>query len=188
MLFHASKIPDLTILKPQISNHGKPLVYFSQKRQNVLVYLSNAIEKHCKSIGFQHIGKYKTWGSYGFTENGILRLEEYYPNATVDTYKGESGYIYSVEYIKNYCIQEDIPYAITSENEVAVAGCEYVPDAYEAILEAIGNGEIVLQKYEDNNQDMLDWIEKTIKTEYNSAVLQPEYREFLKSKFEWFNF
>jgi len=185
MFYHASKTSGLTLLKPRVSNHGKPLVYLSEKRQNVLVYLSNAVEKHCKLLGLQHSGAYKKWGSYGFTPNGILRIEEYYPNATIDTYKGEAGYIYSAEHIKSYSNQADIPFAVISGQEVHITGCEYIPDAYEAIREAAENGEIILQKYADNNEAMLGWIEKTIKAEYQISEQHPEYREFLKSKFDF---
>ena len=185
IFFHASKTPELTTLKPHVSNHGKPLIYFSEKRQNVLVYLSNAVEKHCKQAGFHHNGIYKKWGSYGFTKDGILRLEEYYPNATFETYKGESGYIYSVESEEDFCPQDDIPYAFISEKEVSVIACEYIPDAYEAIQKAVENGEIVLQKYADNDKAMLEWIEKTIKAEYKNAEKHPEYREFLEVKFNF---
>lgn len=44
MLYHASPTGGLTVLTPHVSNHGHPLVYFSNKRENVLVYLSNAVE------------------------------------------------------------------------------------------------------------------------------------------------
>ena len=44
MLYHASPIGGLTELRPHISNHGIPLLYFSQKRENTFVYLSNAVE------------------------------------------------------------------------------------------------------------------------------------------------
>jgi hypothetical protein len=185
MFFHASKTPGLTTLKPHVSNHGKPLIYLSEKRENVLVYLSNAVEKHCKQTGFQHNGIYRKWGSYGFTKDGILRLEEYYPNATFDTYKDESGYIYSVEHIENHSCQADIPYAVVSEQDVPATACEYVPCAYEAIRQAAENGEIVLQMYADNSQDMLKWIEKTIREEYQNAERNPEYRDFLKVKFDF---
>jgi hypothetical protein len=60
----------------------------STKRENVLVYLSNAIEKCCREHGFVHEGKWHKWGPYGFTKEGLLSLEEYYPNALEDTYKG----------------------------------------------------------------------------------------------------
>lgn len=34
--YHASPIGGITRLKPNISNHGIPLIYFSQKRENTL--------------------------------------------------------------------------------------------------------------------------------------------------------
>ena len=48
MYYHASPIGTIKRLEPRVSNHGVPLVYFSKKRENVLVYLSNAIERYCK--------------------------------------------------------------------------------------------------------------------------------------------
>jgi nicotinate-nucleotide pyrophosphorylase len=51
MYYHASQVGGIKQLEPRISNHGVPLIYFSKKRENVLVYLSNAIEKYCKETG-----------------------------------------------------------------------------------------------------------------------------------------
>ena len=48
MLYHASSVKDLKVLKPHISSHGKSWVYFSSKKENVLVYLSNSVEKFIK--------------------------------------------------------------------------------------------------------------------------------------------
>ena len=185
LFYHATKTSDIRVLKPRVSNHGKPLVYFSTKRENVLVYLCNAIEKYCNSIRFDYDGIYQKWGSYGFNKDGILQIDEYYPNATYDTYKGEEGYVYSVKYIENYCEQEDIPYAITSECEISIDDCEYVPDAYEAMQKAIANGDIVFREYANNSPAMIEWIEKTIKAEYENASQHPEYRQFLKAKFSF---
>ena len=56
MYYHASQVQGITTLEPRISNHGIPLVYFSRKRENVLVYLSNAIEKYCRETGFAYDG------------------------------------------------------------------------------------------------------------------------------------
>ena len=47
MYYHASRTKDIKVLEPRVSNHKVPLIYFSSKRENVLVYLSNAIEKYC---------------------------------------------------------------------------------------------------------------------------------------------
>jgi len=75
MYYHASKTSGIITLKPHVSNHGASLIYLSTKRENVLVYLSNAVEKHCKQVGFEHNGAYRKWASYGFTKDGILLLE-----------------------------------------------------------------------------------------------------------------
>ena len=54
MYYHASSIKDLSTLEPHISNHDIPLIYLSKKRENVLVYLSNAIQKYCIDQGFEY--------------------------------------------------------------------------------------------------------------------------------------
>ena len=77
MYYHASSIGTIQQLEPRISNHGIPLIYFSKKRENVLVYLSNAVEKYCRETGFAYEGRWQKWGPYGFDKNGLLRLEEY---------------------------------------------------------------------------------------------------------------
>lgn len=102
---------------------------------NVLIYLSNAVEKYCKETGFAYSGKWSKWGPYGFNEDGTQRIEEYYP------------------------------------------------DAYETILEAEEKGLITILRYENNSRAQLDWIERTIKEEYEKAADHPEYRLFLKGKF-----
>lgn len=50
MYYHASATGGIQYLKPQISNHKIPLVYFSLKRENALIYLSNAVERKTAAI------------------------------------------------------------------------------------------------------------------------------------------
>lgn len=182
MIYHASPVKGLKVLIPHTSNHGKPLVYFSQKRENVLVYLSNAVEKFCVENGIAHTGPYKKWASYGF-EDGILRMEEYYPNALSETYKGVSGYIYRCRPKEQIIPQQDIPFAFISSAPVAVEGCEFVSDAYEEILKAEARGKIKIQRYRDMTDTKLRWIESAAKSEYRQNRNHPEYRAFLKAKF-----
>ncbi len=185
MLYHASPIKGITTLVPHVSNHDKPLVYLSDRRENVLVYLSNAVEKHCRENSFVWNGPWHKWASYGFTKDGLLLLEEYYPNATAETYKGVSGYIYQVEEGAWTAAMKDIPHAYLSSEPVAVSDCEFIPDAYEAILEAETKQQIVIRRFADLSDGTCRWLEKVIPQEYARAENHPEYRYFLQSKFSF---
>jgi hypothetical protein len=183
MYYHASPIANIKQLVPQVSNHGIPLIYFSAKRENVLVYLNNAVEKYCKETGFQYNGRWEKWGPYGFNKDGTQRLEEYYPNALEQTYKGVSGYIYCAESIVDSGFELHIPYALSTSISTTVSAVEFVPDAYEAIMEAERKGLITILRYEDMPSKMRDLNQKTIWEEYEGAVDHPEYRHFLKGNF-----
>ena len=181
MFYHASPVGGIEVSQPDISNHNEPLLYFSEKRENVLVYLSNAIEKLCRQTGFIHNGKWHTWASYGFDADGRLQLDEYYPDAIEDTYKGVSGYIYAADSVAE---RKDIgiAHAFTTSLPVAVCGVEYVEDAFAEILKAEKAGLIRIRRYAQHDQKMLQWIEKTIRAEY-AATTAPDYRYFLQEKF-----
>ena len=97
------------------------------------------LKKYCRDTGFVHTGQWEKWGPYGFDLDGVQRLEEYYPNALEETYAGVSGYIYGAE-PANTAPVSDVPFAVTSEEAAAVVSCEFVPDAYEAILRAEREG------------------------------------------------
>ncbi len=71
-------------------------------------------------------------------------MEEYYQDALESTYSGVSGYIYSVDNIIDSGYELNIPDAATSSVAVSVSGTEYVPDAYEAMLEAEKSGLICI--------------------------------------------
>lgn len=111
-------------------------------------------------------------------------IEEYYPNALVDTYKGVSGYIYFIDDISDIKKLNDIPYAYTSKNSVKVKGCKYIPDAYEAILDAYKKGTIKNIRYEEFIKIKKDWLYKIIKQEYFNKELTPDYKFFLENKFK----
>lgn len=182
MFYHASPIKGIAVLEPNVSNHGIPLVYFSQKRENVLVYLSNAVEKYCRETGFAHTGHWHKWGPYGFGKDGRLRLEEYYPDALENTYRGVSGYIYTACDVHDSGHSIRIPNAVTSSVPVRVTGCEFVPDACEAILEAERAGSITILRYLDMTPKMAEWSRRTIREEYQKTD-DGAYRHFLRGKF-----
>lgn len=184
MYYHASSIKGLSVLKPHVSNHGKSLVYFSAKRENILVYLSNAVEKHIKQKHNRALKQYNKWASYGIADDGRVRIEEYYPNATIETFKGVSGYIYSVNQLHNAKPLKGIKDVFVTQDEVKVDSCEFVADAYVEILKAEQEGKIVIERFENITDKKRDWIEKTILNEYNNTD-NDDYKEFLLDKFVW---
>lgn len=183
MYYHASPVKDIKVLDTRISNHGIPFIYFSKKRENVLVYLSNAVEKYCKETNFSYDGIWQKWAAYGFNKDGRQRIEEYYPNALEKTYKGVSGYIYIAENIEEADFQTQIPDAAISCSPVKVTHVEFIPDAYEAILEAERKGLLTIDRYEEMTERRKEWLIKTIRKEYENAVEHPEYRHFLRGNF-----
>ena len=183
MYYHASPTAGISVLEPRVSNHGIALIYFSTKRENVLVYLSNAVEKYCRETGFVYDGRWQKWGPYGFGPDGRLRLEEYYPNALRETYEGVSGWIYRAERITPARFDTQIPCAAVSSAPVEVCGAEFVPDALEAILEAERRGLITIRRYEEMSENELAWLRRITPGEYEEAADHPEYRHFLRAKF-----
>jgi hypothetical protein len=183
MYYHASRTPGIRQLEPRISNHNVPLIYFSKKRENVLVYLSNAVEKYCKEQGFAYDGPWSKWGPYGFEKDGRMRLEEYYPNALESTYRGVSGYVYEAAKVKDSGFALQIPDAVTSEVPVDVTGAEFVADACEELLRAEREGLITILRHKDLSPQKKEWIRKTMQQEYADAKDHPEYQFFLRGTF-----
>ena len=183
LYYHASSVPGIKQLEPAVSEHGVPLVYLSRKRENVLVYLSNAVEKYCRETGFEYNGRYRKWGPYGFGSDGILYLEEYYPDALGKTYKGVSGYIYIADDITDSGFDTGITDTITSSVPVEVSAAEFVPDALDAILQAEEKGLIRIVRYREMSDKKKIWLERVIREEYVSSADHPEYRHFLRGCF-----
>ena len=152
----------------------------------MLVYLSNAVEKVCKEGRFTFDGLWYKWGSYGFEKDGRLRFEEYYPNALKDTYKGIEGYIYSCSKIDPYQkLDIKIPSTFITVQKTTVDNCEFIPDAYNEMINAEANGLITILRYNEfiSNIKRREWLKKTIIDEYRNNNAHPDYRFFLESRF-----
>ena len=178
MFYHASDAKNIKVLEPR-GEDG--LVYFSTKRENVLVYLVNAVKKFCNDNGIRFEGAH--WGPYGFTKEGLLQIEEYYEGALEKTYKGMSAYIYSVNNVEDSGDCKYIKNVATSRTPVKVDSVEYVPDALEAILKAERQGLIAIRRYEEMSEKGRIWLEKITREEYLNPKITADYKAFLKANF-----
>ena len=65
-----------------------------------------------------------------------------------------------------------------------VAGCEFVEDAYAALIEAESAGLICIRRYAELSKSTLAFIERVIPEEYANTQSAPDYRLFLRAKFK----
>ncbi len=141
ILYHASKIPNIKYLDPMKSVDGNGLLYFSLKRENVLIYLVNAVEKCWLEHGNLPLNNYSIWAPYGFTKDGIFYFDEYYQNALELVYKNQKGYIYKVEIDDSLVTPfSKIPNAYIFDKKVEVKSVETIDDSYEEFMKAINCG------------------------------------------------
>lgn len=174
MLYHGSSIGNLTELKPFLSEHGKPYIYFTSSPVVALFYTVKAVDKPF------------SWFPYGF-KNGIPVYTEYYPNALADIYKGKTGYIYEFESVDSAENPTDINCACVCQFPVKAEKIIEITDVCEKLLEHEKNGELIIERYESLSENRKLWIANTIKAEIAKHDLKsnPEnsYASFIKSRF-----
>ena len=74
----------------------------------------------------------------------------------------------------------EIPDCVVSKKPVSEETAEYIPSAYEAILQAEKEEKIGIVRYEEFIDKREEWLRRIIKDEYDGAVEHPEYRHFLR--------
>lgn len=116
--YHGSPIGGLTELKPFLSEHGKPYIYFAT---NPLVALLYAVKPVPKPFSFY---------PYGFDRDGHVVYSEYYENAFYDLYKDRVGYLYECDHLKNVDAPTQINCAYTCSEAIKVDRTTKIPDLY----------------------------------------------------------
>lgn len=141
--YHCSPTSGLTVLEPRNpKSFEKPaMVYMTTLLPMALMYSVQNYEY-----------------TYGYTKEGQIYFEEYFPNALETLYRGKSASLY-------LCDPENtentrIPNEVVSKTAVAVINETYIPDAYEALLEQERLGTLVIHRYHELSEGMLNWIRK----------------------------
>lgn len=135
-LYHGSGTPDLTLLKPFVSNHSKSYVYLSNSATLALLYAHNPIKRP---------GGFFT---YWFDKERTLHYDEYFPDQTRLLYAGQAGWVYTVD-TEDLPQLDTMPWVYLSEAPVAVAHAKYIPDLYIALLQAEATGQLCIHRYDD---------------------------------------
>ncbi len=141
--YHCSPAAGLTVLQPR-----KPESFEKPARVYLTTLLPMALMYAVRNYEY----------SYGYTKEGQIHFDEYFPNALEILYRGKSASLYlcdpqSTELTK-------IPNEAVSEAAVPVISETYIPDACEALLEQERLGALVIRRYHELPEEMLEWIRK----------------------------
>lgn len=130
-LYHVSTIPDLKVLQPRVSTHGKPYVYTTENLNFALFFGSR------KSNGDFD-------GIYGI-ENGVPFFYEAFPGAFKHRFDDEFCYVYEVEPEGFKSGQTSFKGEVVSENPAKIINCDKIDNLYDFLMKKVDNGEIILR-------------------------------------------
>ena len=139
--YHCSPTGGLQVLEPR-----KPVVFDKPARVYLTTLLPMALMYAVRNYEY----------TYGYTGEGQIYLEEYFPGALELLYRGKSASLYLCD--PESTEKTRIPNEAISERAVPVLSETYIPDALEALLEQERQGTLVIYRYEQLNAKRLDWI------------------------------
>lgn len=141
--YHCSPTPGLTVLQPK-----KPESFEKPAAVYLTTLLPMALMYGIRNYEY----------TYGYTREGQIYLDEYFPNALEILYRGKSASLY-------ICTPEAtsptrIPNEAVSELSVQVVEEIKIPDVCEALLEQEHLGTLVIHRYRELSSGMLDWVRR----------------------------
>ena len=139
--YHCSPTAGLTLLEPR-----KPESFEKPARVYLTTLLPMALMYAVRNYEY----------SYGYTKEGQIYFEEYYPNALEILYRGKSASLYLCDPESTETTQ--IPNEAVSEKAVPIVSETHIPDALEALLEQERLGALVIRRYHELPEEMLNWI------------------------------
>ncbi len=139
--YHCSPIAGLTILEPR-----KPVSFEKPARVYMTTLLPMALMYTIRNYEY----------TYGYTKDGQICFDEYFPNALEILYRGKSASLYLCD--PQNTEQTEIPHEAISESAVPVISETVIQDAYEALLEQEQLGKLVIHRYNELSGEMLNWI------------------------------
>ena len=142
MLYHVSPTPGLTVLEPGVTE------YFGKPRQVCLT----ASLPMALMYGIKHF-EY----AYGYTRDGRIFYEEYFPNALEELYRGEAASLYTC-FRRPDMETTPIPNEYVTPNEVPVDAELPIPDVCEALLEQERLGSLKIVRWDEMDEGRRRWV------------------------------
>ena len=141
--YHCSPMAGLTVLEPR-----KPEAFDKPARVYLTTLLPMALMYAVRNYEY----------TYGYTKEGQIHLDEYFPNALEILYRGKSASLYLCDPESTGTTK--IPNEAVSEKAVPIISETHIPDALEALLEQERLGALVIRRYHELPEKMLEWIRK----------------------------
>ena len=144
--YHCSPVPGIKVLEPH-----KPKLFSKPAKVYMATLLPMALMYGVQNYEY----------TYGYTPEKQIRFEEYFPNELEVLYKGKSAslYICQPETVET----TRIPNEAVSDKSVPVLEEIRIPDVYEALLEQERMGNLLIRRYHEQSERMLEWVRKVEK-------------------------
>lgn len=150
-LYHRSSVPSLTVLKPFLSEHGKPYIYLASNPAVALLYAVKPVPKPF------------SYYPYGFDENGAVVYSEYWDNAFYELYNGKKGYLYECNDVAGAQNPTAINCAYTCESPIKIDDCTEIADIYEKFKEYEKEGLFKIKPFQSVSQNELNFVNEDMK-------------------------
>lgn len=174
-LYHGSPVSGLKVLRPEVSEHGKPYVYLSADMAAAALYAVRPVESPYN------------WYPYGFDWDRTLVYTEYYADALADIYREKTGFLYRCSGAGISENPTGIPGVYVSQAPVTVLEEQEIPDMLVWLLEQEKRGHLRIRRYSDLTREAKEQLEEMIAREItvNRLYEHPEisYSRFLAEKF-----
>lgn len=158
--YHGSPIGGLKELKPFLSEHGKPYIYFSSNPDVALLY---AVKPVPKPFSFY---------PYGFDKNGGIVYSEYFENAFFHLYGGKVGYLYECSSLKNLDNPTQINCAYTCTESVKPDKVTEISDLYAFFRERESKGLFKIKKRTDISEREMQFALGALKKDVDDNDLR----------------
>lgn len=141
--YHCSPTPGLTVLHP-----GKPSAFNKPTGVYLTTLLPMALMYSVRNYEY----------TYGYTKDGNIYFEEYFPNALEVLYRGKQASLYTCSPVDVRSTK--IPNEVFCKTAVPILKETVIPDACEALLAQERAGNLMIRRYHEMTQRELEWIHR----------------------------